>query len=71
VIRREDEVGKPPARYLRETRLANAATMLAHSQASIEAIAEVCGFCDRNYFSTVFRKGYGVGPATYRRQVLA
>ena len=57
----------PQAHYL-ELRLEQASLMLEYENDSIEQIAEACGFCDRNYFSTVFRKKLGVPPAAFRRE---
>ncbi|MBT3191523.1 MAG: helix-turn-helix domain-containing protein [Verrucomicrobia bacterium] len=56
----------PQAHYL-EMRLEKASLMLEYEKCSIEHVAETCGFCDRNYFSTVFRKKLGVPPATFRK----
>jgi AraC-like DNA-binding protein len=67
-IRRFRQVmGVPPGEYLSRCRIDRASLMLAHSDESIEAIAEACGFCDRSYFSTVFRRRTGLSPARYRR----
>jgi AraC-like DNA-binding protein len=43
--------------------------MLEYENDSIEQIAEACGFCDRNYFSTVFRKKLGIPPAEFRKML--
>ncbi len=55
----------PQAHYM-EMRLEKASLMLEYEHDSIERIAEACGFCDRNYFSTVFRKKLGIPPAEFR-----
>lgn len=55
----------PQAHYL-DMRLGRAYTMLEHDNHTIDQVAEACGFCDRNYFSTVFRKKLGVPPAEFR-----
>ena len=34
----------------------------------INETAEVLGFCDRNYFSTVFKRTTGESPANYLRK---
>lgn len=62
------EVDESPQRFVQRVRISKAALLLAQSDFSIEQIAERCGFCDRNYFSSVFRRIYGLGPATYRKQ---
>ncbi len=56
-----------PQQYYVEKRLEHASILLEYGEQSIEEIAESCGFCDRNYFSTVFRRKLGVGPAAFRR----
>ncbi|RMD80555.1 MAG: helix-turn-helix domain-containing protein, partial [Lentisphaerae bacterium] len=57
----------PQAFYLR-LRLEHALLLLEFSQHSIEVIAEQCGFCDRNYFSTAFKRHFAISPAAYRRK---
>jgi AraC-like DNA-binding protein len=61
------EVGQPPRHYLAGIRVEAAARLLQHTDLPIDTIARRCGFCDRNYFSSVFRRRLGAGPATYRR----
>ena len=63
--------GMPPQAYVIMRRLEKACILLEHSGKSIDAIAEACGFCDRNYFTRMFRSKNGSGPATYRRQRLS
>jgi AraC-like DNA-binding protein len=60
-----------PLAHLLNRRIERASILLHHTDESIEQIADACGFCDRNYFSRVFTKIYGVGPATYRRTRLS
>lgn len=62
------EAGQPPQRYLMALRVDRAAQLLLHTARSVKEIARDCGFCDRNYFTVIFRRYYGAGPATYRRQ---
>ena len=47
-------------------RLSAAEQLLAQSELSVTQIALSCGFCDGNYFSTVFRKHKGMSPKEYR-----
>jgi AraC-like DNA-binding protein len=61
------QVGEPPQRYLLRRRLDRAANLLTQTDLSMDDIAEQCGFCDRNYFTSRFSRLYGRGPATYRR----
>jgi transcriptional regulator GlxA family with amidase domain len=60
--------GCSPQAYLLAQRLARARTLLTQTELTLEAIAESCGFCDRSYFSTVFRRGVGIPPARYRQE---
>ncbi|MEM9159789.1 MAG: AraC family transcriptional regulator [Verrucomicrobiota bacterium] len=59
-------LGTSPGRYLTQARIEAAALDLLFSQSSIEKVADRYGFCDRYYFTRVFKKRYGVGPAGYR-----
>ena len=59
--------GQSPQDYLMQKRLQRAGILLHHSRDSIDSIAERCGFCDRNYFSSHFKKMYGLGPSAYRK----
>ena len=56
-----------PNAFLTELRLQKCSEMLVNTKASIEAIAETCGFNDRSYLTRCFRTWAGVGPATYRK----
>jgi AraC-like DNA-binding protein len=56
-----------PQQYLLRMRTDGAAVLLQHTDKPIKAVAAECGFCNRHYLSTVFRRLYGVGPAAYRR----
>ncbi len=51
---------------LNAVRLSAAEQLLAQSSLSVTEIALDCGFCDGNYFSTVFKKHRGVSPKEYR-----
>jgi AraC-like DNA-binding protein len=61
------EAGIPPQAWLTRERVLEAAVSLHHTDISIERIAEQYGFCDRHYFSRVFKKHQGVAPGTFRR----
>lgn len=58
----------PPQFYYQQKRLEKAGIELEFSNKTIEEIAEEFGFCDRNYFSVVFKKQYLMTPVKYRRQ---
>lgn len=55
-----------PQSYHLKKRLDHACHLLGYSNDSIEQIAGDCGFCDRNYFTAVFRKNIGLAPVEYR-----
>jgi AraC-like DNA-binding protein len=58
-----------PTDYLRQRRLAACAAMLespAKSATTITEIALSCGFNSSAYFSTEFRRAYGMSPRRYR-----
>ena len=40
---------------------------LAETNYTIGEISAMLGFCDQSFFSTAFRKRYGVSPVEYRR----
>ena len=61
------QVGMPPQTFLQKRRLTKACLLLQYSDKSIERIAGECGICDRSYLSRLFKRAYGIGPATYRR----
>ena len=55
---------------LTERRLREACEWLKYKPGcSIAAIAFQCGFQDQNYFSTAFRRQYGISPRMYRRML--
>jgi transcriptional regulator GlxA family with amidase domain len=67
-IRRFGQVMRTsPLRYVASRRLDQARILLEHTDGTIEAIADECGFCSRSHLSTTFQKQFGVGPAKYRR----
>jgi AraC-like DNA-binding protein len=58
-----------PSEYLRKRRLAASVAMLenpAQLRTSITEIALSCGFSSSAYFSTEFRRAYGMSPRQYR-----
>jgi AraC-like DNA-binding protein len=68
----KEHTGATPAIYVQQARARHAAQLLALTDRSIEQIAADCGFPNRYYFSRVFRRHLGSGPAEYRkRQVRA
>ncbi len=61
-------MGYTPHAYGLLKRVEEACVLLHFTNHSIKQIADQTGFCDRYYFSCVFRKLRGVSPAAYRSQ---
>ncbi len=61
--------GVSPQSHYMGIRLDRASLMLEYEDKTIEQISSDCGFCDRNYFSTVFRKKMGCTPAAFRKEM--
>lgn len=59
--------GKPISRYLRETRIARAKHLLAHTSQTVGAIALAIGYQNQSKFGAVFRNATGATPSEYRR----
>ena len=62
------EAGMSFHRYLAALRVEKAKGLLANSSLRIGEVAERTGFCNQNYFASVFRAGAGVAPGEYRRR---
>ena len=61
-----EETGMGFADFLNTYRLETAKKMLTvDSSLSMAVIAEKCGFNSQNYFSSMFRKKYGVSPSKF------
>ena len=56
-----------PIEELIQHRLKQSCTMLVYSEATLETIAENCGFTDAAYFSRVFKQRMGCSPGAYRK----
>ena len=54
--------------HLKQRRIEKASILLHHTDHSIDEIAELCGFGDRYYFTRVFTRQLGLGPAAYRKR---
>ena len=61
-----NNTGETPQKYGKRKRIENACRLLHFSDASIEAIAEACGFADRYHFTRVFAHTAGVPPGEFR-----
>jgi len=58
--------GSTVVEHLNEVRIKNACTMLAYSDASVETVAEECGFTNVKNFCRVFKNIVGTTPNRYR-----
>jgi len=56
-------LGMPPASLIRSCRLKRAKELLQQGNLSISEVALMCGFSDAKYFSTAFKKFYGISPS--------
>ena len=62
------EIRQTPQTYLLDRRIREAARLLVVTPASIEHIAEACGFANRHHFTRVFAAQTSTTPAAFRRQ---
>ena len=60
--------GAPPATYVTQMRIREAARLLLQTDETIDAIAESTGFPNRAYFSRVFKRTTDEAPAGFRRK---
>ncbi|MFH1378179.1 MAG: AraC family transcriptional regulator [Planctomycetota bacterium] len=60
--------GTTPAKYVTQTRLKAAATLLASTDAPVKRIALDCGYATDNYFCKDFRRLVGISPGAYRKE---
>ncbi len=57
--------GYSPNDFVRLVRMRRAAELLRQKRYPISEIAEMTGFSDAKYFSTTFKKVYGISPSNY------
>ena len=60
-------VGKAPAEYVIQYRLAQASKMLSETDLSIAEVGRAAGFQSPSYFGKIFRDRQGVSPGKYRK----
>ena len=61
----ESEMGERPLDFINKVRISYAIEHLESGFYTIETIAEMCGFSDSKYFSTVFKRYQGMSPSEY------
>jgi len=62
------KVGKTFIQYLNEVRMEEAVRMLKTTTLNLWDIAELTGFSNASYFSSKFKRMYGITPSDYRQQ---
>ena len=65
-----EQVGEPPAAYVRRVRLSRARELLEDTETPVKAIAFACGFRDAAHFSRTYFATQGVWPSQHRRQAV-
>ncbi|KZK92753.1 Xylose operon regulatory protein [Pseudovibrio sp. Ad5] len=60
-------VGKSPMEYVRDWRLMRARSLLTDTNLSSDEIATRCGYNSLPSFSKLFKKRFGMGPGTFRK----
>lgn len=63
----KSEYGVSINTYIQQLRITKAKQLLRFSDHSIEAVGELCGVGEQNYFSRLFKKVEGISPSTYRQ----
>ena len=61
------ETGVPPGRYLRELRLARAATLLLQTHLTVKQVMAAVGYNDASHFSRDFKRHHGLSPRALQR----
>ena len=64
-MRIQSIVGKSPMELLRNARMQRAAQLLATNAYDVAQVGYMVGFSDPRYFSTSFKKQFGVSPRAY------
>ncbi|WP_438446980.1 response regulator transcription factor [Gorillibacterium sp. sgz5001074] len=62
------KIGRSFIQYLTDVRMAHAVRLLADTALNLWDIAELTGFSNASYFSSKFKKVYGVTPSEYRQR---
>jgi AraC-like DNA-binding protein len=58
--------GLSAVEFVRNVRLKHACEMLKNNSGNISEIAYAVGFQDPRYFSTIFKKEFGISPKQYK-----
>lgn len=63
----KEQYGMTINAYILQKRVSEAKRLLRFTDMTIEEVGSVCGICDQNYFSRLFKKIEGISPSGYRR----
>ena len=63
----KEETGYNYSTFLSNIRLKKAEYLLINTVEKVQNIAEMVGYSNVSYFSTIFKKKYGVNPYEFRR----
>lgn len=61
------QIGKSIPAYVRELRIENAQRLLLNTQLSVGQISDALGFCNSNYFCSMFKAETDLSPSEFRR----
>lgn len=64
----KEKTGMGIAKYTLSIRMAKAKHLLKTTNLAISEVASQVGFSDYNYFTSVFKKNFGVSPKNYKKQ---
>lgn len=64
----KEETGVSFVNFLTDVRLGHSVQMLEDTALRVQDIAQAVGYANVSYFSTTFKKKYGMSPYEYRRQ---
>ncbi|HUH46752.1 MAG TPA: helix-turn-helix domain-containing protein, partial [Arenibacter sp.] len=62
--------GETIFRYVQNKKLGEAMLLMEHTDLSVLAISDRCGFVNPSHFSMAFKKKYGASPKNYRKTFL-
>lgn len=66
----KENTGLSLQQYIKKKRIEKALILLHHSTASIDEIANQCGFYDRHHFSKVFKELMEMSPVSYKKHLI-
>lgn len=64
----KEEMGLTFVNYLTDLRMQHSVQLLENTALRVQNIAQSVGYANVSYFSTLFKKKYGMSPYEYRRK---